>query len=176
MLCKPQILFLKDHILRILGLEQERFWTYDGFRFKGYLDRVDSFLPGEVRVVDYKTGKVEDKDINIFDTNAADVVAKLFGSDNSGRPKIALQLYLYGEYLKGDALVAGKEMQNCIYQTTDIFRQKPKSIPRSPEFCRLAGERLEAVLKEMEDRSVPWKRTEDSKTCEWCDFKTICGR
>ena len=161
---------------QVLGLEMKRTMKIGGFEFLGYIDRLDSFDAGTVRIVDYKTGKVTEQDIDVTDANAADVAEKLFGQDNKERPKIALQLYLYGEYLKGDALVAGKEMQNCIYQTTDIFRQKPKSIPRSPEFCRLAGERLEAVLKEMEDRSVPWKRTEDSKTCEWCDFKTICGR
>ena len=161
---------------QVLGLELEKTLKIGNFTFLGYIDRLDSFDAGTVRIVDYKTGKVTEQDIDVTDANAADVAEKLFGQDNKERPKIALQLYLYGEYLKGDALVAGKEMQNCIYQTTDIFRQKPKSIPRSPEFCRLAGERLEAVLKEMEDRSVPWKRTEDSKTCEWCDFKTICGR
>lgn len=161
---------------QVLGLELEKTLKIGNFTFLGYIDRLDSFDAGTVRIVDYKTGKVTEQDIDVTDANAANVAEKLFGQDNKERPKIALQLYLYGEYLKGDALVAGKEMQNCIYQTTDIFRQKPKSIPRSPEFCRLAGERLEAVLKEMEDRSVPWKRTEDSKTCEWCDFKTICGR
>ena len=161
---------------QVLGLELEKTLKIGNFTFLGYIDRLDSFDAGTVRIVDYKTGKVTEQDIDVTDANAANVAEKLFGQDNKERPKIALQLYLYGEYLKGDKLVAGKEMQNCIYQTTDIFRQKPKSIPRSPEFCRLAGERLEAVLKEMEDRSVPWKRTEDSKTCEWCDFKTICGR
>ena len=161
---------------QVLGLELEKTLKIGNFTFLGYIDRLDSFDAGAVRIVDYKTGKVTEQDIDVTDANAAEVVDKLFGPENKDRPKIALQLYLYGEYLNGDKLVAGKEMQNCIYQTTDIFRQKPKSIPRSPEFCRLAGERLEAVLKEMEDRSVPWKRTEDSKTCEWCDFKTICGR
>ena len=161
---------------QVLGLELEKTLKIGNFTFLGYIDRLDSFDAGTVRIVDYKTGKVTEQDIDVTDANAAEVVDKLFGPENKDRPKIALQLYLYGEYLKGDKLVAGKEMQNCIYQTTDIFRQKPKSIPRSPEFCRLAGERLEAVLKEMEDRSLPWKRTEDSKTCEWCDFKTICGR
>ena len=161
---------------QVLGLELEKTLKIGNFTFLGYIDRLDSFDAGAVRIVDYKTGKVTEEDIDVTDANAAEVADKLFGTENKDRPKIALQLYLYGEYLKGDKLVAGKEMQNCIYQTTDIFRQKPKSIPRSPEFCRRAGERLEAVLKEMEDRSVPWKRTEDSKTCEWCDFKTICGR
>ena len=160
----------------ILGLELERYMMLGGFKFVGYIDRLDSFDGKTVRIVDYKTGKVTEQDIDVTDANAADVADKLFGTDNANRPKIALQLYLYGEYLKGYPQVEGKPLENCIYQTTGIFREKPKSIPRSAEFCRLAGERLEAVLSEIQDLSVPWKRTEDAKTCEWCDFKTICGR
>ena len=160
----------------ILGLELKRIMKIGGFEFVGYIDRLDSFDGSTVRIVDYKTGKVTEQDIDVTDANAADVADKLFGTDNANRPKIALQLYLYGEYLKGYPQVEGKSLENCIYQTTGIFREKPKSIPRSAEFCRLAGERLEAVLSEMQDTSVPWKRTDDAKTCEWCDFKTICGR
>lgn len=160
----------------ILGLELERHMMIGGFDFVGYIDRLDSFDGRTVRIVDYKTGKVTEQDIDVTDANAETVAEALFGPDNGKRPKIALQLYLYGEYLKGDALVEGKDLENCIYQTSGIFREKPKSIPRSAEFCRLAGERLDAVLSEMQDLKVPWKRTEDAKTCEWCDFKTICGR
>ena len=160
----------------ILGLELKRIMKIGDFEFVGYIDRLDSFDGNTVRIVDYKTGKVTEQDIDVTDENAASVAEKLFGPDNADRPKIALQLYLYGEYLKGDPRLEGKALQNCIYQTAGIFLEKPKSIPRSAEFCRLAGERLEALLREMEDRSVPWKRTEDAKTCEWCDFKTICGR
>ena len=55
-----------------------RFWDWkrnslhdiDGFHFVGYVDRMDSLRPGEIRIIDYKTGKVEDKDVNITDDNA----------------------------------------------------------------------------------------------------------
>ena len=81
---------------RIIGLELRRETTFEGFRIKGYIDRMDSYKEGEVRIVDYKTGKVEDDDLLITDQNAAGVVEKLFGESNSGRPKIALQLFVYG--------------------------------------------------------------------------------
>lgn len=160
----------------LLGLELEKHMDIGGFDFVGYIDRLDSFAGGTVRIVDYKTGKVTDQDILIDDNNAASVVGALFGPDNSKRPKIALQLYLYGEYLQGDKLVEGKQLENCIYQTTGLFRDKPKSIPRSPEFCRLAKEKVAETLAEIADKTVPWRRTTDAKTCEWCDFKTLCGK
>ena len=161
---------------RILGLEKYCHKEIGGFKFVGFIDRLDSFKDGTVRVVDYKTGKVTDQDILIDDNNAASVVEALFGADNSKRPKIALQLYLYDEFLEGDKLVAGKNVENCIYQTTNIFIGAPKSVPQSAEFHRLMRERIPALLEEMRNKDIPWRRTDDDKTCEYCDFKTICGR
>lgn len=161
---------------RILGLEKDCSKEIGGFKFIGYIDRLDSFEDGIVRVVDYKTGKVTDQDILIDDNNADSVVEALFGPDNSKRPKIALQLYLYDEFLEGDALVAGKEVHNCIYQTTNIFVGAPRSVPQSARFRTLMREKVPALLDEIRDKDIPWRRTEDKDTCEYCDFKTICGR
>lgn len=161
---------------RILGLELKRYKDIGGFHFKGFIDRLDSFERGTVRVVDYKTGKVSDQDILIDDGNAQQVVDALFGPDNSRRPKIALQLYLYDEFLDRDLRAEGSALENCIYQTTDLFVQKPRSVPASPEFRRLMKERVALLLDELRDKDVPWNRTSDTKTCEYCDFKTICGR
>ena len=162
---------------RVLGLELERWKTIGGFRFKGYIDRLDSFEDGTVRIVDYKTGKVLDTDVKISDDNASSVVDSLFeAKENSKRPKIALQLYLYDEYLEGDPLMKGKKIVNCIYQTSNIFVSMPEEVERSRQFCQLMRERVAGMLDEIRDKSVPWSRTKDIKTCEFCDFKTICGR
>ena len=162
---------------RVLGLELERWKAIGGFRFKGYIDRLDSFEDGTVRIVDYKTGKVLDTDVKISDDNASSVVDSLFeAKENSKRPKIALQLYLYDEYLEGDPLIKGKKIVNCIYQTSNIFVSMPEEVERSRQFCQLMRERVAGMLDEIRDKSVPWSRTKDIKTCEFCDFKTICGR
>ena len=165
----------------VLGLEQERFWEYDGFKFKGYIDRMDSFRPGEVRIVDYKTGKVEDDDIGIFDDNAQSVVDKLFGIDNSKRPKIALQLFLYDMFVQDDCRPERSEgsetvIVNSIYAPARLFVTPVQSIPESPAFVSLMKERLSGMLREISDTSVPFNLTDDAKTCSFCDFKMICGR
>ncbi|MBR4817960.1 MAG: PD-(D/E)XK nuclease family protein, partial [Bacteroidales bacterium] len=159
----------------VLGLELERFLDYDGFRFKGYIDRMDSFRPGEVRIVDYKTGKVEDNDINVFDNNATDVVAAVFGPDNSKRPKIALQMFLYDLFAEKD-IKEGTAISNSVYSPAKLFVSPVQSIPASPVFTSLMKERLSEMLREISDTSVPFSRTDDAKTCSHCDFKTICGR
>lgn len=158
----------------VLKMEERTLLDFGGFRFKGFIDRLDSFVPGEVRVVDYKTGKVLDLDINIDDSNAAQVVDKLFGKVEKERPKIALQLFLYDRM--AEKLVPGKTLFNSIYQTASLFAGKPVAVPLSPHFAELMEARLHALLEEMTDPAVPLRRAADRDACKYCDFKAICGR
>ena len=161
---------------RIVGLEKKFMTGIDGFRFVGYIDRMDSFLPGEVRIVDYKTGKVEAVDVDIDDANASSTADALFGTDNQKRPKIAFQLFLYDILAMKDPAVQGKRMVNSVYQPAKFFTESVKEVPVSRKFNEEVTERLHGLLARMKDTSVGWKRTDDSKTCSWCDFKMICGR
>ena len=163
----------------IIGLEQKMFCEINGFRFIGFIDRLDSYKPGEVRIVDYKTGKVEDNDILIDDTNAAVVVEQLFAPESKSRPKIALQLFLY-DHMVEMAGQAGHDEEtklvNSIYSTARLYSQPLPDVPVCAEFSRLAMDGVIGLLNEITDLNVPFRRTEDTKTCEWCDFKAICGR
>ena len=160
----------------ILMLEEPMKCDFEGFHIKGFADRIDSYLGGEARIVDYKTGRVEQDDIDIDDENAADVVEKLFGPRNAGRPKIALQLFLYGLLVQQKPELKGRLVVNSIYSVSRLFTKPLEDRPANDEFARLTQERLKDLLAEMVDPSVPFRRTEERKTCEYCDFKTICGR
>ena len=119
---------------------------------------------------------VELEDVNITDANAADVADKLFGDDNSKRPKIALQLFLYDMFVK-DMIPAGADVVNCIYPTQKLFTSGVEQAPLSPAFCEIMKERMSGLLKEIAGPGVPFVRTEDREhTCAYCDFKNICGR
>ncbi|MBQ1865829.1 MAG: PD-(D/E)XK nuclease family protein, partial [Bacteroidales bacterium] len=161
---------------RIFCLEKEKFCDFEGFRFHGFVDRIDSYLPGKVRVLDYKTGKVVDEDININDDNAEKVVEKLFGETDAGRPKIALQLYIYGLLAEADPKLKGMKVVNSIYSTLSLFSQPLEDHEQSPVFVSLMRERLKGLLEEMVDPSVPFTRTDQTASCQYCDFKMICGR
>ena len=153
----------------ILGLELKRYMDFGGFHFKGTIDRIDSFDSGTIRIVDYKTGSVGKDDLHPS-------VDKIFGEDNRNRPKIALQLLIYDMLMEGSAITGRKLVRNCIYQTASLFREDPPEALRDEEFCRLAKERLEGLLRELDDRSVPWTRKGDRDSCSYCDFKDLCGR
>jgi len=161
---------------RVIGLEKQYEWKFNDFTFIGYADRVDSYAENEVRVVDYKTGKVEDKDINITDDNAEQIVAALFGKDNNGRPKIAFQLFLYDMFIQNDKSTKNSSMSNSIYAPATLFKEGVKDVKTSSKFCDLVKDNLTLMLKEMTDTSIGFDRTEQRKTCGYCDFKMICGR
>ena len=124
---------------RIIGLEQRMRMDWNGFHFKGFIDRMDSYRDGEVRIVDYKTGRVEDDDILITDENAAAVVEKLFGESNARRPKIALQLFLYDLMAHADVSLQGQRVVNSIYSTARLYTGALPDCPESPEFIRLCS-------------------------------------
>lgn len=161
---------------RILGLERYMRTTIDGFPFIGFVDRIDTYKPGELRIVDYKTGHVEDDDILITDANAQAVVDKLFGESNTGRPKIALQLFLYGLFAHEGLVRDAETVVNSIYSTSKILTSPLPDVPESPVFSSLMKERLHGLLTEIADTSRPFRRTQDRHTCALCDFRSICGR
>jgi len=161
---------------RIIGLERFLKTRIDGFNFIGFADRIDSYKDGEVRIVDYKTGHVEDDDLLINDSNAEAVVEKLFGESNTGRPKIALQMFLYDLFAHESILHEGEKVINSIYSTAKLLTRPLPDVEESPAFSDLVKERLHTTLAEIADTSVPWRRTSDKHVCSMCDFRSICGR
>ena len=144
----------RDHF-DILGLEQPLSCTLEGFKFIGFIDRIDSFHPDEARIIDYKTGRVEGKN----------------------EPLIALQLFLYDLMLRGHKLLGGRRsIVNSIYSPAQLFVSPPKEEPLSVEFFESMKEKVTDILNEIQDTNVPFSRTEDLNECANCDFKNICGR
>ena len=133
-------------------------------------------VPGEVRVVDYKTGTVKDADVEINDTNAGKIAEKVFGDSGKDRPKIALQIEIYDMLAEENGFLEGKKAVNSVYSMVRLFPDKVKEVERSQAFSDEVKTRLKSLLDEINDPATPFKRTEDAKTCKWCDFKIICGR
>ncbi len=146
--------------MSIKGVEMEAHLQAGGFDFIGFVDRLDCTAPGKLRVVDYKTGRVEEKDLLFTGT---------------GLPKIGFQLYLYKRMVQ--AMFPGAEVEGAIYQPAGLMGGEPVySLSLDEEYCALMDKELDAILAEIADPAVPWSRTDDVKKCEWCDFRTICGR
>ena len=146
--------------LSVQGVEMEAHLKAGGFDFIGFVDRLDCTAPGKLRVVDYKTGRVEDSDLD-------------FSGD--GLPKIGFQLYLYKRMVQ--AMYPDAEIGGAIYQPAGLMGGDPVySLPLDEGYCAMMERELDAILAEIADPAVPWTRTDDARKCEWCDFRTICGR
>ena len=161
----------------ILGLEKRLECEFGGFRFKGYIDRMDSFAPDEIRVVDYKTGKVHQEDMQITEADGTKAVDKLFGDGPfADKPKIALQLFIYDLLLEKNGLSHGHRVIDSVYSTAQLFSGPPAQAEVGKSFYDAMSEHLAGLLDEISDISKPFSRTEDLSVCQYCDFKAICGR
>ena len=67
-------------------------------------------------------------------------------------------------------------MENAVYNVPSLSVKPFPDCPENAAFAREVRQRLSALLDEMVDPDVPFRRTDDAETCAMCDFKTICGR
>ena len=114
--------------------------------------------------------------MDINPSTAPGVAAAIFGEENKGRPKIALQMFIYDIMVLEDPELKDKVIINSVYQPALLFREDVKNVPMCVEFKDDMMDRLHGLLAEMKDISLPWSRTSDETTCSYCDFKMICGR
>jgi len=158
------------------GLEMKNNVSLYGFKFFGVIDRLDRLSDGSLRVVDYKTGGDNPGVLSVKPGKEDEVADKLFyGSyDDRRTNKAALQFHIYDRMLQANGY--GENILNSMYATPKLAVEAPVAYELNSIFAEALDERLEALFAEMVNADIPFKRSEDSKACEYCDFKTICGR
>ena len=137
----------------------------------GTVDRTDKITGSEtVRIVDYKTGSVIQKDLTLKDWE--DLITK---------PDMAkaFQLLFYA-YLFSKTHHDARDIDAGIYSLRKISQgfirlKLPDNINMS-EGLEVFEEEMSALISNILDPGKPFFQTEDTKQCEWCDFKNICNR
>jgi ATP-dependent helicase/nuclease subunit B len=142
-------------------------------RFSGFADRVDQ-LDGVIRIIDYKTGKTEEKTLKIKEWPAL---------INSIQNEKSFQLMMYA------MLYRHKHKMNMGVKPGIFSLRKPSSglmVLETPEDSKdgIIGQQsvnqfemqLNLLLSEIFDSKIPFLQTPEEKNCTYCDFKMACNR
>ena len=135
--------------------------------FVGYIDRIDK-VDGLLRIIDYKTGGVK---IDFRE------VAEIFDRERENRPYTAFQLCFYLFLLLENGYITSPESAKLVvYTIKTIFRQSnPEMMLVEDQYAEFR-ERLLGLFAEILDPDIPFKAEGGEKACEYCLFKTKCGR
>lgn len=155
--------------------------------FKGRTDRIDQW-GGIVRVIDYKTGRVENADLKVPVRHSSESNLDYLKQI----PEKALQLLLYQYmYLKGNPNLTPEQVSGAIHGLKyanaiefSLTKASPTKNDTDVDTTFLEGDdfipdmeaMLEAVVAEMLDTEIPFVQAIDDKKCGYCEFKLICKR
>ncbi len=175
---KSEMEFLKNNnTFRIIGLEQELRTIFEipeynlKINLLGHADRIDQ-VGNKVRIIDYKTGSIKESDV---------IVKKNTVRLNDLSDK-SLQLLIYKYlYKKNNENNASENIEPGIFglrkMSKGLFRLSNKSEYFSDENLLTDCESMFTDLfKEILDKDIPFRQTEDERHCINCDFVEICKK
>ena len=138
--------------------------------FKGYIDRIDTSVPdGTTRIIDYKTGKVESRDLTISNTENITTdpkYAKAF--------QVIFYAWLYHHQNPITKLETGIISLRSI--SNGFIPLKLKEYDNIQDYFDDFSKSLIKLVTDISDTNLPFTQTDDTSRCEWCDFKSICNR
>lgn len=137
---------------------------------KGSIDRIDIYKD-KIRVIDYKTGKGDLRFSEIED---------LFDDSKKDRKSHILQVFFYSLAYNSNNM----PVSPGIYYLREIFNDNfdPRIINDKTHIDNVEylmdefKERLNVVITEIFDKSIPFRQTADESRCKWCTFKEVCRR
>ena len=165
---------LKYKKRKIVGLEEEikiqLETTSNVVLLKGIIDRIDSNIEGEdIRIIDYKTGKVEAKDLK-----PQELGLLLSDKKYSKAFQIMFYKYLYIKSLKTntDNIRSGIISLRNLSAGFLEFGLKEETTNIIEEFESI----IRLLIDEIFDPEISFTQTDDTDVCKYCDFKNICNR
>ena len=173
-----EIAILKENpekSLFIVGLENEYKTELEievreqkrGIALKGVIDRIDRF-GGKLRIIDYKSGKVDAKDMKLSNTKLEpkDYIIQQLRKNNKVH---GLQLLMY-------SLLLHKSTQKRIEEAGIVSFISHKSSPFFVDFDLslenvepLLQSVIQAIIDEMYDPNLPFAHNEHAKYCAYCN-------
>ncbi|MEW6467353.1 MAG: PD-(D/E)XK nuclease family protein [Bacteroidota bacterium] len=138
----------------------------------GHADRIDR-VGSLLRIVDYKTGRAEDKELRFDDWEAIVTETRLNKSF-----QLMTYAYMYAMGRSGRAetavssgIISFRELSAGL-KTVKAAGSDLLDSEKLDQF----GKQLAALLEKLIDEKQPFTQTTDLEVCAWCGFKTICNR
>jgi ATP-dependent helicase/nuclease subunit B len=156
-------------------------------RLFGRADRIDALPDGRRRVVDYKTGLVEQRELNlrgkIKPLTAAETVERLLTESSSGADKVR-QLWLYRFMLESDvrhpappgseaAILSMRKIEEGLLTAPLDFITEGTN---EPDFLRASAGLVARLARRVLDPTEAIRKTDDLAKCDYCPYKGICAR
>ena len=145
--------------------------TVNTIRFKGTTDRVDQ-MGNTIRVIDYKTGRVEKEELKIKDWN-----------DITKDPQLgkSFQLLMYAMLYSRKYGMPAELMPGIVSFRNLGAGLLTLSYPEGygtidPAILQQFESKLQELMQEIFDPATIFRRTEDEKNCINCDFRITCNR
>lgn len=166
-----EVLMLEEELSSVLEIADPISGEICKVKLHGKADRIDK-VGGVIRIIDYKTGKVENKDLKI------EMISDLQLKEEPGK---LLQVLTYALMYSDMQPVPPSELVSGIIS----LRRSSSYLIQTDinQVERIDKASLEAFRKELEgiigsifDAQVLFSQTENRDTCNLCAFNGICNR
>ncbi len=168
---KIEILMLEENLDSDIEIADPKTGELYKVKLHGKADRIDK-VGGVIRIIDYKTGKVEVKDLKL------DQISNFAEKTDPGK---LLQVLAYAlmfrdkhkhehmELISG--IISLRKTSSYLFKT-DIN----KSALIDNDLLDAFKKELQVIVGSIYNTSEPFSQTEDLETCNLCSFNTICNR
>ncbi len=140
----------------------------------GFADRIDK-VGDEIRIIDYKTGKVNPYDVKIND--------KVEGITGMAEKAVQLLMYKYlylsenlenseiSEHQIKPGIIGFQKLSHGVYslEINDAHEL-------SSSFKETCDKYFNEFLAEFFNKDIPFTQTKETRNCSFCDFRSICKR
>ena len=169
------IKYLEKNFESFVDIELEK-ENHQQIKVKGICDRID-MLGDTWRIIDYKTGQVQQNEINIKSWED-------FDTENKHNFSFQLMLYAYLFYENNSEIFKNNSysLESGIFS----FRNTSKGLLKvgMPEKAKLDKNSIHEfktlvlvpLLNSIFDKNIPFKKASELKTCTYCPYISICGR
>lgn len=151
-------------------------------KIAGIIDRIER-KDDVLSVVDYKTGLVSRKDLQV-----KELTSDLQNPDLGKLRQLWLYKFIVTKKLLNQELTdllqiptGNEQIEAKIYSFRNQKENLTAHIAFEPgetptQFTQTSEELLKEIIQSMFDEAQPFAQTDDTKQCKFCDFKGICGR